>query len=241
MKTINVLCIMLLFPILITKSFAQCDTLGYPLQGIITLIPSTYQGYVAGNNDFGDLAKANYFPDNGNLSVVSGAFYWFGAATGNPNQPVEFAVWDNTGQSGTPGNIIASKSIPLGIIIHDVIHNNMTYVQFDIPVIITTPFYVGVFLPVYEGDTIALYTNTDGDGGGNLAWEMWSDGSWYSYIDSWGIDVLQAIFPTDCFGFGTGYSNVISGYVYRDINNNCIYDSTDSPVNNALVKAIPGP
>ena len=39
-------------------------------------------GYIAGNNGYGDLAKAEYFDAEsyGNRSVIDGFYVWFGAA-----------------------------------------------------------------------------------------------------------------------------------------------------------------
>jgi hypothetical protein len=76
----------------------------------------------------------------------------------------------------------------------------MTYVEFNPPITITSPFYLGVFLPNVPGDTLALLTNKNGQTMPGTAWEQWQSGLWYRYSDSmsWGYNVSHAIFPVIC-------------------------------------------
>ncbi|MGC9332492.1 MAG: PKD domain-containing protein, partial [Bacteroidales bacterium] len=110
---------------------------------------------------------------------------------------ITFAVWDNYGYNGKPGNIIATKTVPLATIIGDTALG-YTDVMFDSPVIIPPAFYVGVYLPTAAGDTLALITNQDGDSPSNTFWEMASDSNWYD-CSNWGLNTLaNAIFPFVC-------------------------------------------
>jgi len=171
------------------------DTLHFPLQGTYALYISAQGGYVTGNNEYGDLAKADYFELNQEYQVNGILFDFAHAVGGNPS--VEVAVWDNTGTANSPGVKIATASVSLNTIKNDVTNQVMTYVPFNPPVILTTSFYAGVILPTANGDTLAIWSNTDGDTNPGIGWEMWSTGAWnpMSGNDSWGLNLGQAIFP----------------------------------------------
>jgi PKD repeat protein len=171
------------------------DTLIYPLEGTYALYVSDDGGYVTGNNEFGDLAKANYFEPTGKVNL-KGILFDFAHATGG-NPAIAINIWDNNGTNGSPGTIKASASVNLDIIKNDIINNQMTYIPFDPPVLLTTPFYAGINLPTITGDTLALWSNTDGDTNPGIAWEKWDIGTWFpiSSNESWSLDIAQAIFP----------------------------------------------
>jgi len=171
------------------------DTLNYPLPGEYVLYISDGGGYVAGNNEYGDLAKANYFSID-QPYYITGILIDFGVATGG-NVPVEIAIWDNSGPNASPGIKLGSETIGLQTIINDVQNETTTYIAFDPPVNIPGSFYAGVLLPSAQGDTVAIYTNTSGDTSPATAWEQWSDFSWHAYDDpsGWALEVSHAIFP----------------------------------------------
>lgn len=170
------------------------DTLNYPLAGTYALYTLNDGGYVSGNNSFGDLAKANIFEYN-QPSILKGVLIDFAHATNNTIS-IEIAAWDDSGPNQSPGNKIASTTIPLDDIFIDVLNNQTTYIPFETPVLMTATFYIGVVLPS-GSDELALYTNTDGDTNPSEAWELWNDGDWYRYDnqDSWQYDMAHAIFP----------------------------------------------
>ena len=176
------------------------DTLNYPLEGTYALYISNDDGYVCGNNTFGDLAKANYFEIDQECQLT-GILLDFAHATGG-NADVEIAVWDKTGTAITPGAIIGTSAVPLNTIINDVANQQMTFVEFDTPVLITESFFAGVILPTVTGDTVALWSNTDGDTNPGIAWEQWNDNQWYpmSSMSTWGLNLSQAIFPIVNYG-----------------------------------------
>ena len=60
---------------------------------------------------------------------------------------------------------------------NDIANNQMTYVSFDEPIIITTSFYAGMILPTNAGDTLVVWANTDGDVVPGTAWEQQSNGT----------------------------------------------------------------
>jgi len=169
------------------------DTLNYPLAGDYTLY--IYPGgYVSGNNSFGDQAKANVF-EYGAPSLIKGVLIDFAVATSS-TAIIEIAAWDNTGTGNSPGNKIASTTIPLNDIFVDVLNEQTTFIPFDNPVVMTSIFYVGVILPAGT-DTLAIFTNIDGDTEPGTAWEKWSNDEWFPYNDSlsWGFNLAHAIFP----------------------------------------------
>ena len=83
------------------------DTLNFPLEGDYSLY--VYEGgYYAGNNDYWDLAKANYFASTQEY-LITGILIDFGYVSGS-NADIEIAVWST---SKSPGSKIGSQTIPL--------------------------------------------------------------------------------------------------------------------------------
>ncbi|MCB0805104.1 MAG: T9SS type A sorting domain-containing protein [Bacteroidales bacterium] len=170
------------------------DTLNYPLPGELTLYVSD-EGYVSGNNEYNDQAKANFFT-NSMSCYLTGVLIDFAWATGG-DENIEVAVWNNNGSGDSPGDKIGSSSVLLNEIIQNVGNEELTYIPFLPAVEITGNFYVGVYLPETAGDTLAIWTNTDGDTNPATAWELWDSGEWFNYGDqnSWQLNVAHAIYP----------------------------------------------
>lgn len=170
------------------------DTLNYPLEGSYAIYTIAGGGYVSGNNAFGDKAKVNVF-EYGQPSVLKGVLIDFAWATSN-NIPIEIAAWDNSGNNNSPGAKIASTTISLDDIFIDVLNEQTTYIPFETPIALSSTFYLGVVLPTGP-DTVAVYTNVDGDTDPATAWEQWSTGAWYPYDheQSWHYKMAHAIFP----------------------------------------------
>jgi len=177
-----------------TSSASSCDTFFNEVSVLDT--PSLEgagagNGFVSGNNVYGDLAKAEGF-----TSVigdhVSSAYLLFGYANYNvadANNTVKIMLWDNSGTSlsgaaGAPGNALDSATLTLSQIKTAVTGGLVNEVVFPNNVALTTSgFYVGVVLPTTTGDTVALVSNTgngstDGDG-----WEL--DGPPSVITDGW--------------------------------------------------------
>ncbi len=172
------------------------DTLNYPLEGIYTLYSITGNGgYICGNNLFNDLAKANYFSSNDDLKIT-GMLVDFAVATGG-NPQIEMAIWNNNGAQGGPGTKLASESVDMNTIKSNLANNMMTEVVFDQPVILNHPFYAGFVLPTDAGDTLAVWSNEDGDTFPGTAWDLWEDNNWVAIADasSWGMNISMAIHP----------------------------------------------
>lgn len=182
----------------------ECDTLRYPLPGqilyYILIPPST--GYITGNNSFKDKSKAEFFSSFEAGSTINGMIAEFVVAKNVHSPQITFAIWNNSGSNGKPGNIVASVTKPLASIASDVTNGSATYVAFDQPYTVTGPFYAGVVLPTQEGDTIALWCREMVAGYTGTAWEQWEDGNWYAFNDpaSWGTEMLTSmtIHPISC-------------------------------------------
>jgi hypothetical protein len=52
-------------------------------------------------------------------------------------------------------------------------------------------------LPTTTGDTLVVWSNTDGDTSPPTAWELWSDNQWYGFTgtNTWNLDIALAIYP----------------------------------------------
>lgn len=146
-------------------------------------------GYLAGNNGYGDLAKAERFTTTPGYKVDLALFAIGPVTSTNAGTMVSFNVWDNSGPNGAPGTIIATEMV--NIVVLDTISaqaNPFALIQFDpAPVSTSGTFFVGVTLPTTTGDTVSLYTNTlqasatsNADG-----WEQWSNGTWFDYDSVW--------------------------------------------------------
>jgi len=178
-----------------------CDTINNLNNGNILLYTSSGGGYVAGQNEYSDAAKADYFTyaiSGG--ETLSGAYFGFGAAVdGTGSSTVTFKVWEGT--SSGPTNVLATTTVPISDIIADISGGVSTYVDFGgIALPSSGEFFVGLDLDYSNGDTVALYTNTSGETSPATAWEQWSDNNWYTYDDnqSWGLAVAHFIFPVIC-------------------------------------------
>ena len=148
------------------------DTLNFPLDGTYALYVSE-AGYVSGNNSFGDQVKAEFFQPSQPV-YLSSVLIDFAVATSSQTT-VEIAVWDNSGSNGQPGNKLTSSNMVLDDILLDILNNQTSEIQFDETILIDSPFYVGAYLPTTAGDTLVIYSNTDGDTSPATAWEQWSD------------------------------------------------------------------
>jgi PKD repeat protein len=181
-----------------------CDSLNYPLPGgeytLYSLI-GIGSGYISGNNSYGTRALASYFDDFEEGGELLAAFFNFGFAERLPTNDVEvyFKVWDANGTSGSPGNVLDSVSVPISSIVQDYEFGRSTMLIFDEPLMLDGPFFMGVELPQVYGDTLALFTNIDGDVELGNGWEQDVDGNWQPYTDTqWGLDIDNAIFPVVC-------------------------------------------
>ncbi len=182
----------------------DCDTLRYPLSGEIIyyyMLPPGV-GYITGNNSYMDKAKAEYFSDFEAGTSISGLFVDFVIAKNANNPEITFAIWNNAGANGKPGQMVVSATKPLWAIAADVTNEHATKVNFDQPYTVTGPFYAGVILPSSTGDTLAIWCRKHVTGYNGTAWEQWSTNAWYPFNDpdSWGenMQTTMTIHPIVC-------------------------------------------
>lgn len=184
----------------------NCHKLHYPLGGTLTIYRTPDEGYLAGTNSYGDLAKADYFQKDSTEEYIVNMIMNVGMVSGTGN--ITFCVWaDNNGQ---PGAILGSKTVSLSEIVNrSYIENDPQmptnypqlrrryYCKFNTAITVNGSFFAGFMVPT--SGTFGLVTNSQGNAA-NTAWEMNSDSTWsqYSDADSWGISLTHALFPQLC-------------------------------------------
>jgi PKD repeat protein len=161
-------------------------------------------GYVHGHNGFGDISKAEFFVNPNPVSIINNAFLYFAVAkASNSTKTISVRIWDNTGldgdgNSGAPGTMLGSRtiniqSIPTGGV--------PLAVNFSPPVNVTTNFFIGITYAYASGDTVALYSNANGETVPGTAWEQWGPSApviWYPYSTSWTLNLSLAILADIC-------------------------------------------
>jgi PKD repeat protein len=186
------------------------DTANFPLTGD-TILYKDSCGYITGNNCRNIIAFANYFRienDYTYYNLIEQALFQFAKVacdTANHEQ-IKIIVWDTTGVNSSPGNVLNVITVPLNSIVNDVASNNLTsgimWYFYPYPCYPVVSFYLGVVLPVLPRDSLALYSNHDGDTIPGIAWEQWADSTWHPMKDSNSVhmNLDLAIFPKmNCF------------------------------------------
>jgi subtilisin family serine protease len=154
-------------------------------------------GFVAGNNAYGDVAKAEYFPSGmvGASSHVVGTYVWVGTAYANdPTTTIDINVYDATG--GTPAAILGTETVEMG----DIEGGGIFYFAFNppIPVPASQEIAVGVNFSnlVWPTDSLGIVTSATNEAGTSTGFDQWSDNSWNTYPTGWGgSDWHHYIFP----------------------------------------------
>ncbi len=180
-----------------------CDTTSLMTSNLL------WYSFANGNNNYGDLAKANYFANTTSGQTIQDVAVQFIYAKGTTGTAT-VAVWNGAG--ATPGATpLATQTVTLSTIGSDVTAQQPTLVHFSSPVTLSGPCFVGVILPTAAGDTAVVLADTSADANYNVAWEKWSDNTWYPYDDaqSWGIEAALAVFPVICSS-STGEQTVLN-------------------------------
>lgn len=175
-----------------------------------TMYSSTGGGFVAGNNGYGDIDKAQAFVV-ANTYTVEGCIFWFGAkivTSGNPNSKVVARIYDmdgtgtlSTGPGTTPNTVVASTNTDILVSAIDTAAPFFGFVNVTFP----TPFPAGADYAVgldlttlAPGDSVGLVTSTSPQSGMiDQSFDKWSDNTWHSFFESgnWSLDIDMAIFP----------------------------------------------
>lgn len=173
------------------------DTLSYKIY------PSPGGGYCSGNNAYSDKAKVQEF-HAGNLCNIYGVLINFGfinfsSLSDSSYVGIDFYDLNNTGKNtisntaACPGNIFHKDSIKVA----DIDTSNGNVFIYSDPLYTDSNFAIGInFEKLNVLDTVALYTNKDGDSGSReQSWEKDISGKWLTLKYSWPLSVDYAIFP----------------------------------------------
>ncbi len=184
----------------------SCTDLGNVV-GSEVLYKTGGPGYISGNNEYGDLAKAEYFDNYAPYANLEGAYISFGMAyVNNPSTNITINVYaDDGGNSGngtysySPGTVLATATVNINDIKTDIDNGDSTYVSFG-SLSIPGNFYIGFIIPdpTGGGDSLAVRTGQQ-DAGTDKGWEQWDNNNWYSYNEAgWGGSFNNAIYPVVC-------------------------------------------
>lgn len=180
--------------------------------GTETLYESPNGGYAFGNNGYGDRGKAQSFRFDQSF-VLREVLLKFGAVEFNsadPESTIMVNVYSYGGAGVTmasvsdsvaPDTIIASVEVPINQLADD---GSLFAADFTSEMIVfqaNQPFFVGItFDSLAVGDTLGLYSTTDGDANeASASWELTSANNWVVISQSaysWDLDIDLAIFPT---------------------------------------------
>ena len=166
----------------------------------IFYIDTTFTDHLFGTNRFGDLEKASKLTlsgSDGSLRVL-GSLVYFGSPGVQTDTTRIFTKVYSEGAEGAPDQLLAT-SAPVSIgSIPDTNALVPTVFLFPEPAVVDdTTFFLSVdFSETYAvidtvstlGDTLALFTTNDGCGTGD-SWELFANGTWVKYTDSWGAQV----------------------------------------------------
>ncbi len=160
-------------------------------------------GFISGNNAYSDRAKAQEF-HAGNLCNIYAVIINFGHKTYtslNDSSYIGINFYDlnNTGRNTLitnapcPGNIFHRDSIRVVDI--DTVNGNT--LMYSNPLYTDSNFAIGIdFDQLNSLDTVALFTNKDGDAGlREQSWEQDAAGNWFTLKYNWPLNADYAIFP----------------------------------------------
>lgn len=173
-----------------------CDTLNKELKSDpLYLYLATDGGYAVGTNVYNDKAKAQYFENPEEFTIVNGGAFAFGAAH-DKGGVAYAAIWEMTSTRKPGTNAIRMAPLAISNIENDLQNDALTHFRFEPAVAIDGPFFMGVILP--DTDTLALLASDFTDV--THAWEQWENNTWYNFQESWNgtLNVNLAVFPLVC-------------------------------------------
>jgi PKD repeat protein len=179
----------------------------------LTILRST-AGFVSGNNNYGDLAKGEYYSGTGlpaSPKVTGGIFlYYRNAATNQGTKgtaTLTLSMYNATnvisGGGGPQGAALATHTVSLSTITALTPVTGVPYCgnpslgfstaiiypydfNFTSPINITGGFVLATSLPPNGTDTVALFMTSGNTATGSTAWEKQSSGTWYPFNDGLG-------------------------------------------------------
>ncbi|HOW31566.1 MAG TPA: PKD domain-containing protein [Bacteroidales bacterium] len=194
--------------ITVTPNYTGCDTLHYPLPEPLTyyslLKNNIPQGYVSGNNLFGDKAIADYFDNSSNDLAIRGAIFEFAYTKHSSlvNESLMVKAWAYDSIKQQPGEMLGSATIPFADIVQDVAAFQPTQVNFTEPLPVSGPFFLGIYLPENTGDTLVVWTTKTAAINPNSGWVLQSNNEWAPYDSLYKnpieLILTNAIYPIVC-------------------------------------------
>lgn len=190
---------------------AACDSIGWPIPpgtGITFFGVQNNGGFLAGNNEYGDIAKGNFFDMTGSTAnfvsrIILGLGPANGANGGNLTKVVNVVVRD--GSTNAPGAVIGTYASTLEEM--NVRRSNFTLVTFSAPVPLPASKKIFLFLefptltwikdadPTTK-DSITLLTTGNTQPATNIGWEQWGDNSFHSIPSAWGgLKMIMHFYP----------------------------------------------
>lgn len=190
---------------------AACDSIGWPIPAGLAITYFGVQnngGFLAGNNEYEDIAKGNFFDMTGTTAnfvsrIILGLGPANGANGGNLTKVVNIVVRDGT--ANTPGAIIGTYASTLEEM--KTRRSNLTLVTFSAPVPIPASKKIFLFLefptltwikdadPTTK-DSITLLTTGNTQPAINIGWEQWSDKTFHSISSAWnGLKMIMHFYP----------------------------------------------
>lgn len=156
---------------------------------LILVYPSPNYGYLSGNNEYEDLAKAQKYLIPGTSTAVTDLLIWFGSKTQFNAGTTFNASINSVAGNGMPGGVIQTSN---NITIGSVDTTTLTLITLPQPAAVSDSFFVNVNLPDQSGgDLIGIMTTGTPCTAGDLFFEKWSDGAWHSIQEpaGWGIEI----------------------------------------------------
>jgi len=204
---------------ILVNAASGCDQLNFPAP--VAWTPVNYytgatvgqDGWINGNNVYGDKEKAMYF-DASTSPYTQLVNVWVAFGIGYsavPSKIVPLKIYDGT--SGTPGVLLGSVNTTMGQVMADVSGNYYTefsFVNSPITLPVSKKFFVSVDLTALQWttsvhDTLSIVSNSAGQTTPSAIWEKQSDNLWYQYTTagSWNLSASLYIHP-----FLTGANSV---------------------------------
>lgn len=135
--------------------------------------------FVSGTNLYGDRSLAEYFWVNGDEIEIAGMSVKFGYATSETNPDISFSIM--SGQD-FPVAKLGTETVELNKIVDDFRTGSETYIGFNPQLKTEKSFFASVDIPRTAGDTIAVYSSSEGSANNNAylldARNYWSTFNW---------------------------------------------------------------
>lgn len=183
------------------------------------IYPAPDSGYVSGNNQYGDLEKAQFYDlarmGYADTGAIQSVFVKFAFKTQNASpEDIVVKIYDTKPSGFEPANLLGtSQSVNLSSI-----NANESYTVFNFatPVQVSDSFFLSVQLPLATGDTLViLSTQNNCVENSGWAWEQWKNGTWHSIFNSWILDIDLAIFPVIELPFGDGINELPAASILK--------------------------